>query len=162
MRFSSLCLAAAVAFLGQTACCSLACKVLPELPEFISESPEALLRLQRKTTAIWAQAYADKDLDTLLSYVVDPYIQHNPLAPSGKAIAQAGMTQIFASPGLINNVTRVISDLDYIALHVHRIQLNTTDKAIVDIFRLNGTCITEHWDVQQTMVPSLTNPLAYF
>ncbi|WAO91672.1 Hypothetical protein NCS54_00915200 [Fusarium falciforme] len=80
----------------------------------------------------------------------------------GKAIAQAGMTQIFATPGLINNVTRVISDLDYVALHVHRTQLNTTDKAIADIFRLNGTCITEHWDVQQTMVPSFTNPLAYF
>ncbi|KAI8664011.1 hypothetical protein NCS55_00908000 [Fusarium keratoplasticum] len=106
--------------------------------------------------------YGDKDLDTLLSYVVDPYIQHNPLAPSGKAVAQAGMTQIFATPGLINNVTRVISDLDYVAIHVHRIQPNTTDKAIVDVFRLNGTCITEHWDVQQIMIPSSTSPLAYF
>lgn len=162
MRFSSLPVATVVAFLGQTASCFLACKVLPDLPESISESPEALLLLQRETTAIGAQAYADKNLDTLLSYVADPYIQHNPLAPSGKAIAQVGMTQIFATPGLINNVTRVISDLDYVALHVHRIQPNTTDKAIVDIFRLNGTCITEHWDVQQTMIPSSTNPLAYF
>ncbi|KAJ4212736.1 hypothetical protein NW759_011376 [Fusarium solani] len=77
----------------------------------ISESPKALLRLQRKTTAIWARAYADKDINTLLSYIVDPYIQHDPLAPSGKAIAQAGMTQIFAFLGLVNSVTRIISDL---------------------------------------------------
>ncbi|KAI8716308.1 Carboxylic ester hydrolase [Fusarium sp. LHS14.1] len=110
--------------------CSLACQVLPELPKSISESPEALLRLQRTTTAIWAQAYADKDLNTLLSYGVDPYIQHNPLAPSGKAIAQVGMTQIFATPGLINNATRVVFDLDYVAVHVHRIPTNTVGKAI--------------------------------
>ncbi|KAJ4175731.1 hypothetical protein NW759_017622, partial [Fusarium solani] len=69
-------------------------------------------------------SYVNKDLDTLLSYFVDPYIQHNPLAPSGKAIAQAGITQIFATPGLINVVTHIISDPDYVALHVHRIQPN--------------------------------------
>lgn len=101
-------------------------------------------------------------MDTLLSYVVDPYINHNPNAISGKAVAEAGMRMVFARPGLINNVTRVISDLDYVALNVHRLEPNTTDVAIVDIFRLNGTCIEEHWDVQQVMYPNATNPIAYF
>lgn len=161
MRFSSL--APVVTLLGHTAADgNLACTVLPDLPKSISGDAETLLNLQRETTAIWAKAYADKDVDTLVSYVVDPYIQHNPLAPSGKAVAEAGMRIILAAPGLINNVTRVISDLDFAVLHTHRIQPNTTDKAIVDIFRLNGTCITEHWDVQQTMVPSTINPIAYF
>ncbi|KAL0933941.1 uncharacterized protein CTRU02_210740 [Colletotrichum truncatum] len=159
MRLSSI---AFVGLLSRACEACVACKVLPDLPESISGSPEKLLAAQREATAIWAKAYAEKDLDTLVSYVVDPYIQHNPLAPSGKAIAEAGMRQVFATPGLIYNVTRVISDLNYVALHVHRIQPGTLDKAIVDIFGLNGTCITEHWDVQQTMLPNATNPLAYF
>ncbi|KAI8225589.1 hypothetical protein K4K54_004428 [Colletotrichum sp. SAR 10_86] len=158
-----LSIAAAMAVFGACAAdCNLACNVLADLPKEVSGSPEALLSVQRDTTAIWAKAYADKDVDTLVSYVVDPYIQHSPAAPSGKTIAEAGMKIILTTPGLINNVSRIISDLNFAVLHTHRIQPNTTDKAIVDIFRLDGTCIIEHWDVQQIMTPSTVNPIAYF
>lgn len=140
-----LSIATTMAVLGAyVADCNLACNVLADLPKEVSGSPEALLSVQHDTTAIWAKAYADKDVETLVSYVVDPYIQHNPAAPSGKAIAEAGMKMILSTPGLINNVTRILSDLNFAVLHTHRIQPNTTDKAIVDIFRLDGTCIIEH------------------
>ncbi|KAK0621111.1 hypothetical protein DIS24_g11439 [Lasiodiplodia hormozganensis] len=162
MHFSHLFVLADACLLAAATSNSLLCTSLPDLPAAITKTPGALLELQRETTAIWAQAYADKDVDTLLAYTMEPYIQHNPGAPSGKAIAAAGLKQILSAPNLVNNVTRTISDLDYVALHVHRQQPGTLDKAIVDIFRLNGTCITEHWDVQQVMYPNATNPLAYF
>ncbi|SCO92609.1 uncharacterized protein FRV6_16737 [Fusarium oxysporum] len=148
--------------LGHASVESLLCQPLPYLPRSVAQSPHLLLESQRETTAIWAEAYAEKDLDVLLGYTMEPYTQHNPLAPSGKAIAAAGLNITFSIPGLINNVTRVISDLNFVVLHTHRKQPGTIDKAIVDIFRLNGTCITEHWDVQQTMYANSTNPLAYF
>ncbi|CAL5868629.1 uncharacterized protein PFLUO_LOCUS2856 [Penicillium psychrofluorescens] len=34
--------------------------------------------------------------------------------------------------------------------------------AIADIYRMDGTCIVEHWDVQQRRPANTTNPLAMF
>ncbi|UQC88297.1 uncharacterized protein CLUP02_13820 [Colletotrichum lupini] len=34
--------------------------------------------------------------------------------------------------------------------------------AVVDIFRFQGSCIVEHWDVATAMPPNATNPLALF
>ena len=34
--------------------------------------------------------------------------------------------------------------------------------AVADVFRLNGTCVMEHWDVDQARPANATNPLALF
>lgn len=34
--------------------------------------------------------------------------------------------------------------------------------AVLDLFRMNGTCIEEHWDVAQQRPINATNPLALF
>jgi predicted SnoaL-like aldol condensation-catalyzing enzyme len=34
--------------------------------------------------------------------------------------------------------------------------------ALADIYRMDGTCIVEHWDVQQARPANATNPLAMF
>ncbi|KAL2105781.1 hypothetical protein VUR80DRAFT_7772 [Thermomyces stellatus] len=138
------------------------CSLLSDLPPNIAESEDVLLGQQRDAAGIWSQAYADKDVDTMMSYVVDDYIQHNPNIQSGKEIAQSYLTRQLASPGLVNNVTLVISQLNFVLLHVHRIQPGHRDRVIVDIYRLDGTCIVEHWDVQQDMDPDAPNPGAFF
>lgn len=51
---------------------------------------------------------------------MDPYIQHSPGVPSGKAIAAMGLKTILFDPAIVNNVKRVIFDLDYVVLHVYR------------------------------------------
>lgn len=34
--------------------------------------------------------------------------------------------------------------------------------ALADIYRMNGTCIVEHWDVTQETLRNATNPIAMF
>ncbi len=34
--------------------------------------------------------------------------------------------------------------------------------ALADIYRMNGTCIVEHWDVTQETPRNATNPIAMF
>lgn len=34
--------------------------------------------------------------------------------------------------------------------------------ALIDLFRMNGTCIEEHWDVNQVRPLDATNPIAMF
>ena len=33
---------------------------------------------------------------------------------------------------------------------------------LADIFRLNGSCVVEHWDVNQALPANATNPIALF
>ena len=34
--------------------------------------------------------------------------------------------------------------------------------ALADIYRMNGTCVVEHWDVTQERPGNATNPIAMF
>ncbi|SPO00974.1 uncharacterized protein DNG_03722 [Cephalotrichum gorgonifer] len=152
----------AVLALFQFASASRNCELLPELPLSISQCRDTLLAEQREKTALFALAYGEKDVDTMMSYVADPYIQHNPNIESGKDIARRYIKQRLSAAGINNNVTRVISDLNYALLHVHRTQPGRQGRVLADMYRLNGTCIVEHWDVQEDMNPEAKNPRAYF
>ena len=138
------------------------CARLCDLPAHITESEDTLLEEQRAGTRVWAQAYANKDVDTMMSFVVDDYIQHNPNILSGRSVAQEYITKRLSDPTIINNVTLVITQVNFVMLHVHRKQQGRPDKAMADIYRLDGTCIAEHWDVQQDFEENMPNPLAFF
>lgn len=138
------------------------CSRLIDLPDEVSECEETLLGAQREATAVWSNAYGSKDIDTMMSYVVEDYIQHNPNIQSGRHVAQRYIKGRLSSPEIINNVTRVVSQLNFVMLHVHRTQPGEKERAMADIYRLDGTCIAEHWDVQQEMDPGAPNDLAFF
>lgn len=138
------------------------CARLCDLPAYIADCEDTLLEEQRAGTEVWAQAYADKDVDTMMSYVVDDYIQHNPNILSGREVALKYITKRLSDPTIINNVTLVITQLNFVMLHVHRKQEGKPDKAMADIYRLDGTCIAEHWDVQQDFEEDPPNPLTFF
>jgi len=85
------------------------------------------------------------------TYVAEDYIQHNPLAPDGRAAAIAALEPYFASqPNAVREVHRIIVDGDFAAVHV-RVRQNPEDRgaAIVDLLRLENGRIVEHWDVFQ-------------
>ena len=98
------------------------------------------------------------------TYVHEDYIQHNPLAPDGRAAAIAALEPYFASqPDAVREVHRIIVEGDLAAVHV-RARQNPQDRgfAIVDILRLADGKIVEHWDVIQAVPEQSANPHPMF
>ena len=46
--------------------------------------------------------------------------------------------------------------------HVRVNQVGEPPLALADIYRMEGTCIVEHWDVTQYLPANATNPIALF
>jgi predicted SnoaL-like aldol condensation-catalyzing enzyme len=138
------------------------CAVFEDLPPAVQQSPAELYHMQRETASTFSRAYAEKDIELMFSYIVDPYIQHNPNIRTGKDIAKTYLAGRLADPTIINNVTRVLSEPNYVFLRVHRTQEGVKDMVLADLYRLNGTCVTEHWDVIEEMDPDAPNPEAFF
>ena len=98
------------------------------------------------------------------TYVHEDYIQHNPLAPDGRAAAIAALEPYFASqPQAVREIHRIIVEGDLAAVHV-RSRANPEDRgfAIVDILRLEDGKIVEHWDVIQAVPEQSANPHPMF
>jgi predicted SnoaL-like aldol condensation-catalyzing enzyme len=103
-------------------------------------------------------------------HVQESYIQHNPYFLSGRAAAIAGLEK--AVPGMQNRIARVsISDGTGFVFYKSVAAGAAAGKAaagkeayraIVDVFRLEGACVMEHWDVIQTRPADARNPLALF
>jgi predicted SnoaL-like aldol condensation-catalyzing enzyme len=77
------------------------------------------------------------------------YIQHNPDAPDG-AEGLKGFIQFLRDkfPRSHNEVKRVLTDGDYVILHVHSVrEPGTIGRVIGEIFRLDQGKVVEHWDV---------------
>jgi predicted SnoaL-like aldol condensation-catalyzing enzyme len=88
--------------------------------------------------------------DAFRLYAGTPYRQHNPLIEDG----MEGLKKFFAwilsnHPGARGEIKRVFADDDHVILHSHWHGLsdNPRGEAVVDIFRLEGGKVLEHWDV---------------
>ena len=88
-------------------------------------------------------------LDRLFS---DDYRQHNPQIPNGTAAIKGLLGQLPANfkyePGL------VMAEGDYVTIHGRYIGWGPKPMVAVDIFRVAGGKIAEHWDVMQEEVPA--------
>lgn len=85
------------------------------------------------------------------------YIQHNPMAADGRETIKALFGPYFQGhPGYRATIVRHAAEGNLVFLHVHA-QESEQDRgrAVVDIFRVDGGKIVEHWDVAQT-VPEKT------
>jgi predicted SnoaL-like aldol condensation-catalyzing enzyme len=82
----------------------------------------------------------------------DDYIQHNPNIPQGRdalrGIVEALKPSVHYEPGLI------IAEGDLVAIHGRIRGWAEVPQVVVDIFRVEGGKLAEHWDVLQAEVPS--------
>jgi len=97
------------------------------------------------------------------THVAVDYIQHNPNIGDGREAAIRMLEPLFNGPGSSFDVKRVLVDGDLAAIHLHgRRSADTPGGAVVDLFRLAGGKIVEHWDVLQPVPTDCVNPHPMF
>src|SRR5712675_138744 len=98
--------------------------------------------------------------DAFRLYAGSPYRQHNPLVEDGMDGLRKFVTWIMSKhPDARCELKRVFADGDYVILHSHWHGLsdNPRGEAVVDIFRLEGGKVLEHWDVIQPIPETAAN-----
>ena len=92
-----------------------------------------------------------KDFDAAAKFIGPRYVQHNPTAPDGPEGFKAFLNFLREKfPDSHSEIKRAFADGDYVILHVHSVrEKGSRGRAIVDIFKLEGGKIVEHWDVAQ-------------
>ncbi|MFI7694000.1 nuclear transport factor 2 family protein [Nonomuraea sp. NPDC049655] len=93
--------------------------------------------------------FAAGDIDVLRTLLREDFVEHSPGNPSGRDAFIAYIAEAPVARARLD-LKRVIADDDHVVIH----HLMTTDDdprgvAVVDIWRLAGGQIVEHWDVVQ-------------
>jgi predicted SnoaL-like aldol condensation-catalyzing enzyme len=108
--------------------------------------------------------FGDKDITAADQYLAPSYIQHNPLAATGRDAVKKFFTPFFANPAIPKtkiDVRRVAADGDLVWLHI-RSKTTGAERAVVDIFRIKDGKIVEHWDVIQAVPEKSLNENTMF
>jgi len=127
----------------------------------------ASCRLQPKevVTKFVTQLYVDKKVREAFETWVDPgYIQHNPMAQTGRAAAIQFLEPFFAThPDIHYTIARIIADGNLVAVHSHGVFVaGERGIAVVDILRVEGCKVMEHWDVVQPVPEKSANTNGMF
>ncbi|KAE8445805.1 hypothetical protein EG329_012863 [Mollisiaceae sp. DMI_Dod_QoI] len=101
---------------------------------------------------------------SFLNFIDINYIQHSAnLPPYGRDVNLAALLK--AGPdftGVNVTILQVLFDSPYGMVH-YRIALpGEQPVAIMDLWRFEGTCMVEHWDVIESLPVNATNPIALF
>jgi predicted SnoaL-like aldol condensation-catalyzing enzyme len=98
------------------------------------------------------------------AYIRSDYIQHSSLAAPGVQALKDWLDARKAdSPGAVQTIHRSFADGDHVIVHVHVSRWpRDLGIAVVDIFRLEGGMIAEHWDVLQDVPADPVNSNSLF
>lgn len=119
---------------------------------------------KRTVLAFYDAAVNRSNIDEAAAHLGPHFVQHNPRSKDGvegfRALFQDLKKQF---PGVRADVKRAFADGDFVILHAHaRLQPEDLGLAIVDIFRLEGGKIVEHWDVRQPVPETAANTNGMF
>ena len=112
----------------------------------------------------YEKAINQKNFEAAAVHFGPRYTQHNPNAADGPEGLRAFLGFLREKfPASRSEVKRVFTDGDYVILHVHAVrEPGTRGSAIVDIFKLEGGKIVEHWDVVQPVPDKALNANGMF
>jgi predicted SnoaL-like aldol condensation-catalyzing enzyme len=97
-------------------------------------------------------------------YIRPDYIQHSSLAEPGvQALKDWLDARRIDSPDAVQTIHRAFADGDHVIVHVelHRWK-DDPGFSIVDMFRMEGGMVAEHWDVLQEIPVDPINPNGMF
>ena len=119
---------------------------------------------KRTVLAFYDAALNRLNVDEAAGYFGPHFINHNPRAKDGIEGFRALMQDLKKQfPGVRADVKRAFADGDFVMLHVHvKLQPQELGLAIVEIFRLEGGKIAEHWDVRQPVPETSANTNGMF
>jgi len=127
----------------------------------------ALEHNKRIVREFYDQAFNQhQPVEAAMKYLREDYKQHNPHVADGRK----GFIDAFANPTepdeSVTNFKRFIAEDDLVMVHSHGIDHPNDPKdrgvAVVDIFRVQGDLITEHWDVGQKVPETSKNSNGMF
>jgi predicted SnoaL-like aldol condensation-catalyzing enzyme len=110
--------------------------------------------------AFYKKVFEGRVEDAFRLYAGPTYRQHNPLIEDGMEGLKKFVTWIMSNhPDARCEIKRVFADGDHVILHSHWHGLsdNPRGEAVVDIFRLEGGKVLEHWDVIQPIPETPAN-----
>ena len=112
----------------------------------------------------YEKAINQKNFEAAAVHFGPRYTQHNPNAADGPEGLKAFLGFLREKfPASRSEVKRAFTDGDYVILHVHAMrEPGTRGSAIVDIFKLEGGKIVEHWDVVQPIPEKALNANGMF
>ena len=115
-------------------------------------------------TPLYDAAINRKDFEAASQYLGSEYTQHNPTAADGPEGLRGFIDFLKARyPEQRGEIKRVIAEDDLVVLHVHSTRGDgTPGRAIVDIFRVDGGKVAEHWDVIQDIPAQPANSNGMF
>jgi predicted SnoaL-like aldol condensation-catalyzing enzyme len=110
------------------------------------------------------KALNQRDFEAASKHFGPRYIQHNPQAADGiEGFKKFIEWRSQRFPNARNEVKRTLADGDLVMVHAHSIrEPGERGSAIVDIFRLEGGKIVEHWDVIQPVPETANNANTMF
>ncbi|WP_282702923.1 nuclear transport factor 2 family protein [Streptomyces sp. CC219B] len=119
---------------------------------------------KKLVTKAFDQLLVDKDLSALDRYWGPEYHQHNPNIADGVEGVRAGLGGYFEQfPQLTVARKRVIAEGDLVAVHSHYVNApGERGQAVVDLFRVRGGKIVEHWDALQDVPETSANDNTMF
>ncbi len=130
-----------------------------------AEAARCRLTPKQVVTRFMTQFYVDKQVRAAFETWVDPgYIQHNPMAQTGRDAAIAFLEPFFANnPGVTYSIKRIIADGNLVAVHAQgKFAPQDRGIAVVDILRVEGCKVVEHWDVVQPVPETAANTNGMF
>jgi predicted SnoaL-like aldol condensation-catalyzing enzyme len=97
-------------------------------------------------------------------YIAPDYIQHSSLAPPGRQALKDFLDFIRRqSPDAETHIKRSFVDGNHVICHTHVIRHpGDPGLAVVDIFRVDGGLLVEHWDVLMEVPAQPLNTLPMF
>ncbi len=126
----------------------------------LAQAGECRLKPKEVVTKFMNEFYVEKHVRHAFETWVEPgYIQHNPLAATGRDAAIAFLEPFFRDhPEASYSIKRIIADGNLIAVHSHaRFATDDRGLAVIDILRVEHCKVVEHWDVVQPVPEKSAN-----
>jgi predicted SnoaL-like aldol condensation-catalyzing enzyme len=131
----------------------------------LAQADQCRLKPKEVVTQFITKLYVDKQAREAFETWAEPgYIQHNPLAATGRDAAIAFLEPFFKShPDASYSIKRIIADGNLVAVHSHAV-FTPGDRglAVIDILRVDHCKIAEHWDVVQPVPEKSANSNGMF